>query len=325
MTNNVDHYQTLGVSKKASLEEIKRAYRRLAKKYHPDRNPDDPTAAARFKEVQKAYEILKDAEKRAQYDQFGEAAVGQWATNQRGQKVYQWGGGSSVSIDDIEDLMSAFGGGRHANIFDEIFGNSPRRKTGRRAAAPEPQRGTDVQQAVSLSLEDVLQGTTVSVRSQSSTSARLQTLDVKIPPGVDDGQKIRLKGRGGAGRNGGPAGDLLLVCSIRKHPYLQRQGPDLLVDVPVSITEAALGASIEVPSLEGPTTVTLPAGTPSGRKLRLVGKGLVKPDRSGRGDLYAMIKIVPPTDLTDEQRQLYEQLRNSDPIDPRRACRWWKG
>lgn len=319
MRNGTDHYKALGVPRSASADEIKRAYRRLAKKHHPDRNPDDSTAAAKFKEVQRAYEVLSDPDKRTEYDQFGEAGVGQWSTNARGQEVYQWGSGSTIRIDEVEDLLSAFGGSGHASVFDQLFGGA-----GRKRQTRAPQRGADVEQPVSLSLERAGGGTTVTVRCPTHKSGNVQTLEVKIPAGVEDGQKIRLKGRGRPGSHGGPPGDLLLTCSIQPHPYFSRLGSDLYVEVPVNLSEAALGARIEVPSLDGFAMVTLPPGTPSGTKLRLAGRGFIKRGGPGRGDQYVMIRIVPPPNLSEQQKELFQRLKDTNDDNPRRQCPWWR-
>jgi len=315
-----DYYEILGVSRKASADEIKRAYRTLSKKYHPDRNAEDPTAEARFKEVQQAYTVLKDPKKRREYDDFGEAGVGQWSTDPRGQKVYQWGSGSKVSTDDLEDLFSAFGGGgSHASIFDQFFGGQGRG----RGPGGRPARGADETLLVSLSFEQAVHGTTVSVHVQGAEDGKKQTFDVKIPPGVEDGQKIRLQGRAHAGRHGGASGDLLLICSVKPHRYFKRQGADIYLDVPVTVTEAVLGAKLEVPSVDGRTTVTLPPGKPGGTRLRLKGHGIRKKGGADRGDQYVVIQIVPPKNLTDEQRQRFEELRPYDSVDPRGKCGWW--
>jgi len=320
MPQTRDYYGILGVSRSASQDEIKRAYRAMAKKFHPDRNPNDPSAEQKFKEVQQAYNVLRDPQKRAEYDQFGEAGVGQWSTNPRGQRVYQWGSESAVNVEDLEDLMSAFGGGRRASIFDEFFGGRQRR----RKPTPAPQRGADEEKQISLSFEQAIHGATVSVRLRPGPNGPTESLEVKIPPGVEDGQKIRLKGKGHRGVNGGPPGDLLLVCSTRPHPCFTRRGGDVYLDVPVTITEAAIGAKIEVPSLDGRVTVTIPPGTPSGTKLRLRGRGVKKRGSDQRGDQYIVISIVPPTELTDEQRGLFQKLREHEPTDPRKNCGWWK-
>jgi len=319
MPGRRDYYETLGVKRDASDDEIKRAYRRLAKKYHPDRNADDPSAEDRFKEVQQAYSVLHDPKKRAEYDRFGEAGVGQWATDPRGRQVYQWGDGSRVDTDDLEDLFSAFGGGDHASIFDQFFGG------GRRGgpSVKKPSHGEDQTLNINLSFEQSAKGATVSIPIRGADDGLRQTLDVKIPPGVEDGQKVRLRGRGRPGRRGGPAGDLILVCSVLPHRYFKRDGSDIYLDVPVTVTEAVLGAKIEVPSIDGRATVTHPPGTPSGTKLRLKGHGLARKNGSGRGNQFVVIRIVPPMDLTEHQRERFEAVREHDQAQPRADCHWW--
>jgi len=312
-----DYYEVLGVSRSASIDEIKRAYRRLAKKHHPDRNPDDASAERKFKEVQQAYDVLKDPEKRRQYDQFGEVGVGKWANTPHGERVYQWGG-SSVGVDDLEELLSSFGGGQRPGIFDEIFGGAFG-GGGRRGTRPAPSRALDQEQEVQLSFDQAVHGATLTL--SITTGSRVQTVDVKIPPGVEDGQKLRLRGRVPA-PPGGQAGDLILICRVKPHAYFTRRGADLYVDVPVSVTEAVLGAKIEVPSLDGTTLMTLPPGTAAGAKLRLKGRGLAGTEREERGDLYAVIKVVLPKSVSDRERELYEKLASLGTVDPRASCPW---
>lgn len=314
MANRRDHYEVLGVKKTSTIEEIKRAYRTLSKKYHPDRNPNDPSAEAKFKEVQHAYSVLSDSKKRAQYDQYGDVAVGEWQTRPTGEKVYQWGGGSQVRSEDLEDLFSAFGGGGES-IFEQIFGGAGRRGGGRAAPQrPPPDQFHDVH----LTFDQAIHGTTLSLRVGRARGE--ETIDVRIPPGVENGQKIRVRGQG-ASANGGPAGDIILVVHVAPHPYFRREGADIYLDMPVSVTEAALGAKIEVPTVQGRGTVTLPPGTPSGAKLRLRGQG-VATRSDERGDQYVVVQIVPPKSLSMEAKKLYEGLREMGEPNPREKTAW---
>ncbi len=322
MAKRRDHYEVLGVKKRASIDEIKRAYRTLSKKYHPDRNPNNPSAEAMFKEVQNAYSVLNDPKKRAQYDDYGDVGVGEWQTRPTGEKVYQWGGGSSVRSEDLEDLFSAFGsrgggnrsGGIGEGIFEQIFGGGQR---GARNAArrPPPEQVHNVE----LSFDQAVHGTKLSLRIERGDGE--ESIEVKIPPGVETGQKIRVRGQVSSA-NGGPSGDIILFLHVAPHPYFRREGADIYLDVPVSVTEAVLGAKIEVPTLEGRGTVTLPPGTPSGGKLRLRGQGVIKRGTSERGDQYVVVQIVPPKSLTDEEKALYEKLRDIGGHDPRKKASW---
>lgn len=315
-----DYYEILGVSRSASDDVIKRTYRKLAKKYHPDRNPDNPQAESKFKEVQQAYDVIRDKEKRAKYDQYGEVGVGQWSNSPHGQKVYQWGGGSSVNINDLEDLFSTFGGGANHSVFNDLFGGVG---TSPRGTPSVPQRGQDHEQPVQLTFDQAVHGTTITLQLSMGNNNRKETIEVKIPPGVDQGQQIRVAGRIPSHR-GGPPGDLYLRCSIQSHPYFSREGSDIYVDVPISVSEAVLGGKIEVPTLDGKVTMSLPPGTASGSRLRLKSKGILKKGGSLRGDQYVNIKIVPPSELTDDQRRLFEELGKQDMTNPRLQCPWSK-
>jgi DnaJ-class molecular chaperone len=315
-----DYYEVLGVARTASEDEIKRAYRKLAKQYHPDRNPD-PAADAKFKEVQRAYSTLSDTEKRQQYDQFGEVGVGEWHTTPQGRRVYQWGGGgSTVGVDDLEDLFSAIGGGAKragGSIFEQIFGQG--RGRGETWEVSEPPRVADEEREITLTFDQAVHGATMSLHLTSGRDGLRQQLEVKIPPGVEHGQRIRLRGRV-PGANGGPPADLLLRCNILPHPFFRRDGLDVSVEAPVSVTEAALGAKIDVPTLDGNAMLTLPPGTPSGTKLRLKGKGI---RRGGEvGDQYVAVQIVPPATLSEEQRQLLEQFRSLETQSVRTNSPW---
>ncbi len=297
-----DYYETLGVKRDAAADEIRKAYRKLSRENHPDVKPDDKAADARFKQVQEAYAVLGDAEKRAKYDKYGHAfnAAGRGPGGPGG---YGGGGAGPVDLNDIlgegfdlGDLFGGLGGGG--------FGR------GRRGPAARPAKGPDVRAEVTVPFAVAAAGG--SQELAFDRGGRTERLSVKIPAGVADGATIRLAGQGEPGR-GGPAGDLLLSIKVATHPYFRRDGNDLLVDVPITTAEAALGARVEAPTLsEGTVVVTLPPGTSSGRKLRLRGKGIADRKTGTRGDLYVVAKVVVPDTLTDEQKELYERLRSSD-------------
>ena len=320
MPTTRDFYDVLGVSRGASADEIKRAYRKLAKEHHPDRNPNNAAAEAKFKEVQQAYDVLGNSDKRAQYDQFGRVGVGQWGADPSGHRVYQWGD-SRVGAEDLEELFSSFGGGG-AGIFDTLFGGRKATAGAGSRRATRERRTPDIEHEVTIPFEQAVRGGTVSLRLQGETG-QSQSLDVKIPPGIEEGQKLRVRGRASGGR-AETQGDLYVKVRVHPHPWFTRQGLDLHVEVPVSVTEAVLGGKIEVPSWEGRATVTLPPGTPSGAKLRLRGKGVARATGE-RGDLYVSVRIVPPASLTAEQRRLYEELRAMGDAAPRSSEPWSKG
>lgn len=334
MAKEKDLYKILGVSRKASDADIKSAYRKLARKYHPDVNKA-PDAEEKFREATAAYEILSDKEKRAQYDQFGPAAFS-GARPGPGPGGPGPGGGQRVHF-DFGDLFGGGGRGRSAGAGSafmgmgleeilEALGGQARRKAqaGRRHPGPAP-KGQDIEHHVNLGFLESIHGSKTSLRLHQTDPATgeqsSQTLTVKIPPGVREGQKIRLRGKGAEGPGG--AGDLLLICHIQEHPFFQREGNDLSVTVPISITEATLGGSMEVPTLEGMTRIKIPPGTPSGRRLRLRGKGVAPggdPDK--RGDQHVIIKIVPPTDLNDDARKALEAFAKTCNDDPRSDAPW---
>ncbi|MDO4222885.1 MAG: molecular chaperone DnaJ [Acinetobacter sp.] len=345
-----DYYEVLGVAKSASDDEIKKAYRKLAMKYHPDRNPDNPEAEEKFKEAAEAYEVLSDSEKRSMYDRMGHGAFEGGFGGAGG----GFGGGFSA-----EDIFSQFG-----DIFGGAFGGGGRQQ--QRQA-----RGSDLRYELELSLEEAVQGTTKEIsftspascescdgkgaknasdietcktchgagyvrmqqgffsvqqpcgscRGQGKTiknpcntchgsgvSSRKQTLEVKIPAGVDNGDRIRLAGKGEAVR-GGVAGDLYVEVVVREHEIFQRDGADLYMDVPVSITDAALGKEVTIPTLDSKVSLKIPAGTQTGKLFRLRGKG-VKPVRATMvGDLLCRIVVETPVNLTARQRELLEELQ----------------
>lgn len=295
-----DYYEALGVPRDATENQIRVAYRKLARENHPDVNKD-PDAEDRFKEVSEAYEVLRDPEKRKAYDQFGANwRAGQDVSGEPGFGGGAGGGPGGVHVDFGED------GGDFSDFFENLFGHGGAAGGGgsRRAGyASMPMRGPDYEAALDLTLEEAAAGGT---RSMSFTDGK--SYDVAIPVGIHDGQRIRLAGEGGAGANGGPAGDLFLRVHILPHRTFKVDGQNLTVDLPISPAEAALGATVPVPTLGGSATVRIPAGTSSGRKLRLRGKGMPSGRSEERGDLLAAVKIVIPKDLSDRERELYEQL-----------------
>jgi|SRR5581483_10028301 len=309
-----DYYQILGVARGATEDEIKKAYRRLAHKYHPDVSKE-PNAEERFKEIGEAYEVLKDKEKRAAYDRLGQHRPGEdfrpppdWAEQfARGFGRGGFGAGAYTEEVDLSDL------------FGDLFGTA--RGAGRGAKFAMP--GQDYEAVVQLPLEDAARGTEVSLDlnvpeydAEGMPRRKPKTIKVRIPKGVTDGQKLRVPGKGGPGMNGGPPGALYLDIKLRPHPLFQPSGHDLYLEVPVTPTEAALGTAIEVPTLEGRVRLKIPAGARSGQKLRLAGKGLPTPD-GAHGDLYAVVQVVTPSTLTPKERELYEQLGRLSTFNPR--------
>ena len=296
-----DYYQTLGVTRQATPEEIRRAYKKLARQYHPDANPDDATAGEKFKQVQEAYSVLNDPEKRAQYDRFGAGFRG------AGKGPFQsWRGGGGAGPIDLESIF----GGTGIDLGDLFGGGGPRRR------GPVSQKGEDVHLDIDIPFQIAAEGGNHGLSLHRD--GKPERINVKIPAGVDTGSIIRLAGQGQPGIGGGPAGDLKLTVRVAPHPWFRREGADLLVDVPVTPSEAALGAKVEVPTLtEGRLKLTVPPGTSSGTKLRMRGKGVLDAKSKQRGDLYALVKIVVPPSLSDDAKDLYRRLESAAPLSPR--------
>lgn len=318
-----DYYQTLGVARGASQEEIQKAYRKLARKYHPDVSKE-PNAEAKFKDLSEAYEVLKDPEKRQKYDQFGSA----WKqARQTGQAPPGWegihfdfgpGGAGGFRFEGAGP--GGFGGSGFSDFFDMLFGGQGgvRGFGGGGRGAGGARRGADQEAGLTLSLEEAARGGRRELTLTDPATGGSKTLAVKIPPGVKPGGKIRLAGQGSPGPGGGPAGDLYLRVELAPHPKLRIQGTDLHATVPIAPWEAALGGQADVPTLNGPSTVKIPPGTSSGRRVRLRGKGFPRA-KGEAGDLYAEFRIVVPEELSKEERELYEKLRDAakERTDPR--------
>ena len=311
-----DHYESLGVPRDASDDDIRRAYRRLARQYHPDVNKE-PGAEDRFKEVSEAYDVLRDSEKRAQYDRYGAnwRAAQEAARQGRGPRARPGGGAGGFEgfgAGGFDDVQVEFGEGGIDDILEGLFGRGGR---GRRGSGFDgfAMRGADQEAELELTLEEAARG---GRRRISFGDGR--DLEVNIPPGVRDGQRIRLAGEGEPGPGGGPTGDLFLRVRIRPHPRFRLDGRDLFVDLPVAPWEAALGASVEVPTLDGTARVKVPPGSSSGRRLRLRGEGYPTGTGDGAGDLYAVVKIMVPKRLTKKERELFQQLAEVSRYDPRK-------
>jgi curved DNA-binding protein len=297
-TQTRDYYELLGVGRDAEAEEIRRAYRKLARRYHPDVNKDEG-AEERFKEISEAYDVLSDPDKRARYDRLG----ANWRqAPPPGADDFGGFGGAGGGFGDVR---VEFGDGDFEDLFGSFFGG----RTGRRSGFTA--RGSDHEAVLELSLEEAARGGQRTIALGDGRS-----YEINVPAGVRDGQRIRLAGEGGQGAGGGPSGDLFLRVQLRPHHRFRLDGRDLHVTVPVAPWEAALGAVVEVPTLEGTAKVKVPAGSSSGRRLRLRGQGFPGP-RGGHGDLYATVQVMVPRHLSDRERELFEQLAAASAFDPR--------
>lgn len=297
-----DHYKTLGVASTATADEIKKAYRRLAKKYHPDATGGDKGKEAKFKEISEAYETLSDEKKRGEYDTMRTSPfAGREGGFGFGGGGFPGGGGGGAGGRRVDiNLEDLFGGGG----FDSIFGGGGAGGGGFPGAARgagRTQRGADLQATIELGLPEAALGAEKTLTLEPQAGGRKVT--VRIPAGVDDGETIRVPGQGRPGARGGPAGDLLLQVKVMAHPVFRRKGADLEADVPIGVAEAVLGTKAEVQTLEGKAQVTIPPGTSSGQKLRLRGKG-ASDRKGGRGDLYGIVQVVVPKQVSEEARAL---------------------
>ncbi len=355
-----DYYEVLGVSRNASEQELKSAYRKLAMKYHPDRNPGDKEAEEKFKEAAEAYGVLSNPETRARYDRYGHAGVSSSAAS---------GAWAGADFSGFEDILG--------DLFGDLFGGRAGRRTG-------PQRGADLRYDLEITLEQAAAGHKAQLRvprlevceacggsgaapgtspsvcnlcggvgqirfqqgffsvsrtcHQCRGAGRVirhhcqscrgqgrvekeQTLEVRIPAGVDTGARLRIAGEGEAGTNGGGRGDLYVVIHVKEHELFERQGNHLYVNVPITFSQAALGAEIVVPTLDGEETLTIPEGTQTGAIFRIKGKGIVALHGHGRGDLFVVVTVITPTKLTREQRRLLEQLAELEERQPKSAAR----
>ncbi len=362
-----DFYDILGVSRGASLVEIKKAYRKLARKYHPDLNPGDKSSEAKFKEIQEAYSVLTDPKKKAQYDQFGHAG-----DVPPGAGGPQPGGGGFEGFD-----FSDYGTSNFKDFFENLFGGG-----GPGRVAVQPEQGEDLHYSMSVGFEDAINGVQTKIRlnrlvacpacggagavagggqtacpscggsgrghvqrgfmkfastcpdcggtgrragepcrecAGQGLGRKSELISVRIPAGVDAGSKVRIAGKGNAGRNGGPPGDLFITIDVAPHPFYRRDGADIHIKLPITVPEATLGAKVEVPTLSGPTTIRIPPGTKSGQKFRIKAHGVTNPGRKTRGDELVEVSIVPPSFEDQRVRELMKELEKLSGPNPRES------
>jgi curved DNA-binding protein len=317
-----DYYKILGVDRNADEKEIKKAYRRLARQYHPDMNPGDKAAEARFKEINEANEVLSDPEKRRRYDALGQQYQrwqqtggqpggfdwSEWVSTAQPGSRSRGASGPQVEYADLNDL---FGGSGFSDFFEAIFGG------GARGASRTPARGRDLEQEIEITLEDAFSGTQVMLEMNPGTSAGGRKLEVKIPPGVKTGSRVRVSGEGMPGAASGARGDLYLRIKVLPHPTFERQNDDLHCEVQVDLFTALLGGEARVPTLSGPVVLRIPPGTQTGRVFRLSGQGMPSlrgTAQKSRGSLYAKARVTLPENLSDKEQELvreWARLRNS--------------
>ena len=314
----VDYYKTLGVPRNASQADIQKAYRELARKHHPDMNPDKPGAVKKFQEIQAAFDVLNKPEKREMYDRYGSSfeTMGQGGPQSASWSAGPGGGFHAEDIDFGQFFGERFGEGG-AGLGD-IFSHF-RRAAGRGGGSAK-HRGSDVASEVTIPFATAISGGEIQLGLQRQ-SGETETIVVKIPPGIEDGKKMRLRGKGEpvSGRN--TAGDLMLTVRVAPHPFFARRGNDLLVRLPVTLGESAAGATIDLPTPTGTVSLHVPPGTSSGKKLRIKGHG-VAPKNGTSGDLLAEVQIVLPANLTEADQETMRQIDSRYPSNPRQALRW---
>lgn len=314
-----DFYSVLGVPKDADAETIKKAYRKLARDLHPDKNPGNKSAEARFKTVNQAYEILGNDQKRKLYDEFGADALREGFDPEKARAYKQWqqragsGGGFGGGIPggfggtvNLEDLFGGRvpGGSVGGDPFADLFGRGTRKRG--------PMKGHDLEQDLTIDFDSAVRGTTLQLRNPSSP----EPVTVRIPPGANEGSRVRIPGQGGASPNGGPNGDLLLNLHVEPHPFFEREGDDLHIEIPISVSEAIKGASVRVPTFDGPVQVKVPPGTQSGSKLRVRGKGVARKGRQP-GDLYVRPMIHVPQGHASELSKIADEIAKYESEDLR--------
>jgi len=319
-----DYYAILGVRHDASPAEIQKAYRDLARKSHPDLNPDDKAAKSRFQQIQSAFDVLNDQEKREMYDRYGSSFETMRGGGPQGGSPFGGGygggpGGAQFQDFDFSQIFGGqAGGGEAGGGVGDIFGQF--RRGGQASRSRAPRRGQDIDHELQIAFNTSITGGEAQISVQRQTG-KIETISVKIPAGIEDGKKIRIRGQGEPSDHRGTPGDILLTIRVAPHPCFQRRGNHLHVKVPVTLAEAALGAKVDVPAPTGTVTLKIPEGTSSGAKLRVKGHG-VESKGGQAGDLLAEIQIVLPKKFNDDDRALIEQLQQRHPLDPRADLKW---
>jgi DnaJ-class molecular chaperone len=340
-----DYYEILGVPRTAKAEDIRKAHRKLVRQYHPDVHKNDAQMEGKFKEVQEAYDVLSDDAKRRQYDQFGHAGVGaepgygptpggadpfdafRRAQEQAGRGragaagpragYRRWQPNPNVSVEDYD--TGGGGDAGFADIFEQFFGQKGGASAGGGGGGrqrAQPARGEDIEYPVTLTFAQAARGMTLPL--QISRDGKLETIDVKIPAGVKEGSRVRIKGKG-QHTNGEP-GDLFIVTRVLPHPYFRREGLDIHMDLPISMYEALQGTKVDVPTLDGPVTMSIPPGTSSGAKLRIKERGIHR--GTEKGDQYSIVKVMVPKNIDEEDKQLLQKLEGKHPVDARKDVNW---